>query len=319
MEGTMTFSDAIKTGINTVNKNWMLVIINTITMMVSMVGFAIIVIVPVVVLLLIIGADSVHSFENLDPQQLFALFDTKYLGLALFFGVLVAIYSVFVMAAMLFLYGASSGIIAKSISNNEFVFSFNSFMSEGKRLFTPMLGFTSLTGFLAIVILAVVVAVFFIFSYFSYSGDVTAGLAVTFIKYLFVLIMVTVAFFMFNCTLALTFYGSAALAFNNVRIIAALKDSFRVMVEAPITFWFFLFTMFLLFSVKMLLMLITILMSAIPLIGVVFGFTLNLAMPVIFIYLTYIFMASLFAYYYDKAAFKTDTVNDETLIEHQIP
>ncbi|MBF0518773.1 MAG: hypothetical protein HQK92_03530 [Nitrospirae bacterium] len=311
----MTFSDAIKTGINTTNKNWMLVLINVISMIVALIGFAIIIIVPLVVLLVVAGINSADSLKNIDPEPLFTLFSTKYLGLVLFFAALAFVYTIFVMSAMLFIYGASSGVFAKTLDNEGFDFSFNSFMLEGKRLFTPMLGYTTLIGLASVVILVVLAVVLFIFYNVLPSDSITTSFAATFLKYLVLLVILTAVFFAFNAVVALTFYGSAAIASGNLKTLEVFKDCIRLMFKNPSTFWFYLFAMFLLIVAKIMLLVIIVLMSAIPLIGVVFGFTLNIAMPVVFIYLSYVFMASLFAYYFEVDTVKTDTVTHEIIIE----
>ncbi|QWR76517.1 hypothetical protein [Candidatus Magnetomonas plexicatena] len=306
----MTFSDAIKTGINIVNKNWMLVFINVVSMIVTLIGFAIIIIVPLVILFIIIGADSISSIKDINPE---ALFSAKYLWLALFFAAFALVYTIFVTVAMLFIYGASSGVLAKTLSDENYIFSFSFFMSEGKRLFMPMLSYTSLVGLAAIAILVVAAVVLFIF--YNVLPSESAGFAVTFLKYLFFLLVLAAAFFVFNAVIALTFYGSAAIAVGNLKTFEVFKDCIRVMMKNPSTFWFYLVLLFLLVFAKIILLIITLLMSAIPLIGIVFGFTLNITMPVVVIYLTYIFMASLFTYYFGLTQIKSDTLSQEIIIE----
>ena len=151
----MKYIEAMKDGFLLINRHWPLVLIQVGMMFISIIGFFIIVGIPLAIAFIIFGIDLT---ELTDLRDIFRILRgpsdllSKYIGLILI--VLASFILYFLMVTMLgiYVFGGSIGVIGRSIRDKTRKFTSQAFLEEAKRLFLRMLGFTSVIGVILIVV-----------------------------------------------------------------------------------------------------------------------------------------------------------------------
>ncbi|MCJ7481869.1 MAG: hypothetical protein MUO31_02780, partial [Thermodesulfovibrionales bacterium] len=151
----MTYNDAIKGGFRLVNRNWQLVLIQLSVIFISSVGFFIIVGIPLAIAFIIFGVDltGIADFRDIvkilkEPSDMLS----KYLGLFLIVLACFLLYLILIALLGMYVFGGSIGIIGRSLRDSSLKFHVRTFFEEAKRLFLPLLAFTSFIGIIFIVI-----------------------------------------------------------------------------------------------------------------------------------------------------------------------
>ncbi len=299
----MRYIEAVKDGFGLINKNWQLVLIQVGMVFASILGFFLIVGIPLAIAFIIFGIDltGLADFRDIfgmlrGPSDILS----KYLGFILIIIASILLYILVVTVLGMYLFGGSVGIIGMSIREKTLQFSMRRFMGEARRLFLRLLGFTSVIG------LIFIVAAFSlgllgggIAAIVSYARSQDSTLALFFGTF-FSLILIILALSFILGSLSVTLYGIAALYFKESGAFRSIKDAVKFLIKYPDGFWLYavLFIGYLLAS--FLLGLLNYPFALIPFLGTVLSFPYQLFSYVVQTYLGLVIIAVIQRYYYSK-------------------
>lgn len=232
----MKYFEAIKEGFNLINKNWQLVLIQVCMVIISSLGFFIIVGIPLMIAFVIFGIDltgltSIHDIFRIlnEPSQLLS----KYLGIFIVVIASFFIYLLIITAIGIYVFAGSIGIMASYILGKINKFSLHLFFEEAKRLFLRLLGFTTVIGTVFIItafILGIIgggIAVFV-----SNAQEQTSTFAL-FIGTFLSLVLIVISLFIIIFLLSLALYGIASLSLKNTGVFLSIKDSLNYIIKYP--------------------------------------------------------------------------------------
>lgn len=296
----MRLTESITNGFMLVHRNWQLVLVQIGAMIVSFVGFFILVGLPLAVAFIIFGLDltelsNIHSMLSTFHRPAEIL--SRYFGLAVLVLASMLLYLTAVLSLGIFILGGSVGVISRSIRDRAATFSMGIFFSEGRRLFFPLIGFTTVVG-LIFLGLAFVLGIFggAIAAIVSLAREYEATLAL-FLGIFFSSILFIAGLFLILATLAVTLYGTAAMTVNGLGPVASLKESCRYLHRHAAAFYLYslvfggyIVTSFFLLFVGYPLKFIPILG---PVLAVFFQFSIHVAQS----YLGLVMLATIFWYY----------------------
>jgi hypothetical protein len=297
----MRFTEAVQNGIRIVNRNWQLVLIQVGAMFASFIGFFVLVGIPLMIAFVIFGLDLTELSRIEDVFRTFrepAEILSKYFALVVLVLTSLLLYITVVLAFGIFLFGGSIGVISRSIEGRIEKFEMRVFFSEGKRLFFPLVGFTSLVG-LIFILVAFVLGLFggLISAVVSMAKEQEATLAL-FLGIFFSLILFVIGLTLILAILAVTTYGSAIMAVRGAGPMKALKESVRYLYAHADAFSLYcvIFVGYLL--VSFVVVSISYLLGLIPLIGSLLALVYHFGAYIIQSYLGLVMIAALFYYYY---------------------
>ncbi len=299
----MRYIEAIKDGFGLINRNWQLVLIQVGMVFASILGFFIVVGIPLAIAFIIFGVDLTGIADLRDifgmlrgPSDILS----RYLGFILIIIASILLYILAVTVLGMYLFGGSVGIIGMSITDKTLTFSMRRFMGEAKRLFLRLLAFTSVIG------LIFIAAAFLlgllgggIAAIVSYARSQDSTLALFFGTF-FTLILIILSLSFILGSLSVTLYGIAALYFKGSGAFRSIKDSVQFLVKYPNGFWLYavLFVGYLLAS--FLLGLLNYPFTLIPFLGTILSFPYQLFSYVVQTYLGLVIIAVVLSYYYSK-------------------
>lgn len=295
------FINTIKEGINATHKNWQLILIHLTVMIVSNVGFFVIVGIPIVIAFIIIGLDltEILRFDNAAdvlerPDELLG----KYFAIAVALAFSLFLFFAFIVVLWVFTISATAGVLRSSVLNSYHKFSLKTFFAEGKNLFFPVLFFSIIISiiFIAFVIL------FTILGSGAWAIIETAKIGDTtlafFLSVFFSLLILTIGIFSAIATLSLAIYGVACLAFNRYRTLDTLKKTTRYLYSTPSSMGFYSMLLLAFAVVGFIVILLGSPLVLIPAIGIIIYLPYQLIAYVIQAYVGLIILASIFHYYY---------------------
>ena len=213
-------------------------------------------------------------------------------------------YIVLAATFSIYVFGGSVGVIGKALRDNTLKFSMHIFFSEAKRLFLPMLGFTSVVGVILIAtafVLGVLGGGIVALVSFVKSQDSTLAL---FLGLFFSLTLIIIALIFLLIILSITMYGAAALSMKGTGPVKSLKEASNYVLKHPRAFWLYSILLGGYVLVSFLLILLSHPFDLIPvdLIPAVIGTIISLPYKFIsYTFQTYIglaIIATLFTYYY---------------------
>jgi hypothetical protein len=297
----MTNMEAIKGGFGLVNKNWQLVLIQLSMVFISSIGFFIIVGIPLAIAFIFFSID-LTEFANI--RNIFSILKepsdilSKYLGLFLVVLSSFLFYVVLVALLGIYVFGGSVGVIGRSIRERTSKFSVRVFFEEAKRLFSRLLGFTSVIGIILIIAafaLGILGGGIAALVSFAQTQDSTLAL---FFSTFFSLILVIAAVVIILGILSVTLYGIASLLFKGTGAMMSVKEASRYLIGHPNAFWLYtvLFACYLIAS--FVLILLSYPFTLIPIIGTILSFPYQLISYAFETYLGLIIIAAIFSYYY---------------------
>jgi len=305
----MRYIDAIKEGFKLVHRVWQLVLVQLSMMFISGIGFFVFVGVPLAVALILFSVDLTGIIEKdifqllKEPSEIIS----KYFWVVLFVISGLLIYLLAVITFSIYVFGGSVGVIGKALENKTLRFSMHLFFSEAKRLFLPMLGFTTVVGILLI-------AVAFVFGIlgggvvalvsFVKSQDSTLAL---FLSLFFSLILILFLLTLFLGILSIAIYGIAVLSIKGIGPLKSLKDAFQYIMKRPQAFWLYLILLGGYILTSFIIVLLGYPFKLIPVIGAVLSFPYQL---ISYIFQTYIGLAiiSIIFIYYHSTEIYTEPV-----------
>ncbi len=151
----MTYIEAVKDGFRLVHRNWQLVLVQLGMVIVSSIGFFVIVGIPLAIAFIIFGVDLTGLTDVKDifrtikePSDVIS----RYLGLILIVIASLLLYIIMVVMLGIYVFGGSIGVIGKSLMERYLKFSMHTFFVEAKRLFIRLLGFTCIIGIIVIAV-----------------------------------------------------------------------------------------------------------------------------------------------------------------------
>jgi hypothetical protein len=312
----MTYIESLKEGFRLVHRNWQLLLIQLTMILLSTMGFFIIIGIPLAIAFLIFGID-LTGFSNIkdifrmlkEPSGLLS----RYLGLLIMVIVSLLLYVIIVTVLGIFVFGGSIGIIGRSVTDRFFRFSLNTFFNDAKKLFFRIFGFTAVVGIIFIIaafILGILVGS--IAALVSFTKDRDSLIALFLGTFLSLFLTLIAAIFILSI-LSMTMYGVALLLFKGTGPFKSLRESIRYLIRHPNAFWLYtiIFTGYVFIS--FFLIFISYSFTLIPLIGTLLSFPYQLISNVFQTYLGLVIVATIFNYYYS-----TEMLT-EPIIERPIP
>lgn len=296
----MGYIEAIKEGFRLVHRIWQLVLIQLSMMFITGIGFFIFVGIPLAVAFILFSIDLTGITEKdifqllKEPSEIIS----KYFGIVLFVILGLLVYFLAAITFSIYVFGGSVGVIGKALEDKTLKFSMRLFFSEAKRLFLPMLGFTTLVGI-------ILIAVAFVFGIlgggvvalisFVKSQDSTLAL---FLSLFFSLILILLLFALFLGILSITIYGTAVLSIKGIGPLKSLKDASQYIMKRPQAFWLYLLLFGGYILISFLLVLLGYPFKLIPVIGAVLSFPYQLISYIFQTYIGLAIIATIFTYYY---------------------
>lgn len=297
----MTYIETIKNGFRLINKNWQLIIVQIILLIISTLSFFIVVGIPFAIAFILFGIDLTRltDFKHiLDILGSGKEFLSKYIGLLLIVVGSLFLYFVLIGLMNIYIFAGSVGVIGRSLINKNEKFSIHTFFSEAKRLFTRMLGFTFIIG------LVMIFTAFFLGilggslgALISFTRSIESKIVIFILIFLSLLIILLALFFVIGI-LSFTLYGIASLLFKDTGPIKSIKESIKYLSKRPDAFWLYaiIFGSYLLISFILIILKYPI--AFIPIIGTILSFPLQLISAIFEAYLGLAFIAIILSYYY---------------------
>lgn len=235
----MRLHEALRQGFGVVNKHWQLVGTQLAAATVNVCAFFLIVALPVAVGVVALGGEIAAVKGLPDIPQVFGRFVSKSVTLLGVVAALVLLFSIFFTVVTVFTFSASSGVIARGVSDSREKFALGRFFSEGKRLFSRMLRFACAAGmvFLPLLILIILIAfLLYVLAARIRLLDTTAGL---FAGVFSLLLLLSLLLFLVTFSIALFFYGTAAAVFTGSKGLASLREGVRFLLTDPKAYWLY--------------------------------------------------------------------------------
>ncbi len=299
----MRYIDAIKDGFRIINRNWQLLLMHIGMVILSSLGFIIIVGIPLAIAFVIFGID-LTEFTNL--QDIFTAFKnpseiiSKYFGLFLIIVISFFLYLIAVAILGIFIFAGTIGVLSMSIKDNTVKFNMKLFFESAKSLFFRLLGFMTLIGIIFIIVafsLGILGGGIASLVSFAQSQDSTLAL---FLGTFFSMILIVIAIIIILGILSITLYGIASLCFNKTGPMASIREAGHFLIENPHAFWLYTILFVGYFLASFLLILLSYPFTLIPIIGTILSFPYQF---ISYAFETYLGLASIsiiLIYYYSK-------------------
>jgi hypothetical protein len=312
----MTYIEAIKDGFRIVHRNWQLVLVQISMVIVSTVGFFIIVGIPLAIAFIIFGIDLTKYTEIKDIFRILkepSGIISRYIGLLLIVIASLLLYIIMVSMLGIYVFGGSIGVIGRALTDRNLKFSKHTFFDEAKRLFLRVLGFTAVICIIltaAAFVLGVLGGGIAALVSFAQSQDSTLAL---FLGTFFSLILIIIAVTLILGILSTALYGVASLFFKGTGSLKSLAEAIHYLVRNPLAFWLYtiLFGGYILAS--FLVILLSYSLTLIPVIGTILSFPYQLISYVFQTYLGLAIIAIVFTYYYSTE------IPTEPVVESPMP
>jgi len=282
--------ECIKEGFRITNKNWQIVLLQVIVLVINFVGFFLFIGIPVVLAIASLGMDIAHTkdilsglFEN--PTELFS----KYLGLAILIFTSFTFYLIIASVLILYAFAGMLGVLSKAALNKEYKFGFHSFFEEAKRFFSPLLWLFSF----AILIVIVVFIVFGVLAGILISFSETSPPVSLFITYFLGLLGIAVGF----ASAILSAYAAIALVVEKGKVISSFKNALNFIKYKPFAFLFYIILIIGIIAVNIILITLGISFSAVPIIGILAAVLFQIMINIVQSYLIVVMWGSLVVFY----------------------
>lgn len=297
----MSYISVIREGISVVNNCWQLVLLHLLSATISFISFFLIVGIPISIAFVIFGLDLTDILRSKDVTDVLISsvgLLKKYFAMAVVIITSLLVYFVLIFTLWLFTIAGSFGTIAKIISSEVSKYSSKVFFAQGKKLFFPIFGFSSLIGII-LVFLAFLLGVLGggISSIIEIAKSQEAVLALFLGIFFSVIIFITGLFLIF-IILSLTVYGVADIVFNKISPLTAFKDTIKYIFNKPSSIGFYSF----LLAGSIIMIFIVLLLGSpivlIPFFGPILSPFYQIASTLIQAYINLVMFASAFLYYY---------------------
>ena len=316
----MGYAEVIREGFRVIHRTWQLLLVQLGMVILSGIGFFVFVGIPLAIAFVIFSIDLTGIAQI---EDIFRLFKgspdilSRYFGLVLIVVGGLLMYIILAATFSIYVFAGSVGVIGKALQDKTLKFSMPLFLSEAKRLFLPMLGFTSIVG-------AIFVAVAFVLGImgggvmalvtFVKSQDSTLAL---FLSFFFSLLLIIIALIVLLGILSITMYGIAALVMKGLGPMKSLREAAHYVVRHPNAFWLYALLFGGYIFVSFLLVLLGYPFNLIPMIGTILSFPYQIISSGFQTYIGLSIIAALFAYYYSTEVPKE--IPGEPVVESPAP
>lgn len=294
--------ETIKEGFRVINRNFPLVLIQVGVTFLSLLSFIFLVGIPVAIIIIYFGIDTVRFKEALSTLKNPMEFLTEYLWLTILLITSFILYLTAVTGLSIFAFGGSMAIIKDSFEEPGLKFSFNKFMSEGKRYFMPLCWLALILGIFFIVLIfflgGIIGASIVLLS--AYKDEMSISLIV--LAVVSGLVLMVLAVIGFLILLALSIYAVISLVVEGLRAWEAIKKAASFMKRKFIeAVGFYLLLVVGYIGAVILIAVINFPFSMVPVIGTIITLPVQLVAYIIQTYLGLVMMASLVVFYIRKS------------------
>jgi len=297
----MEYIESIKEGFRVVHRVWQLVLVQIGMIILSGIGFFILVGIPLAIAFVLFSVDltGITDIKDIflmlkEPSEIIS----KYFGLVLIVVTGLLMYFLVATIFSIYVFGGSVGVIGNALRDKTLKFNIHTFFSEARRLFLPMLGFTGIVGIVMIAIafvLGILVGGIVALVSFVKSQDSTLAL---FLSLFFSLTLIIIAIIFLLGILSITMYGIAALSMKGTGPLKSLKEASNYIVKHPKAFWLYSILLGGYIFLSFLLILLGYSFKLIPVIGTILSFPYQLISYVFQTYVGLSIFATIFLYYY---------------------
>ncbi len=297
----MSYISIIKEGISTVHKNWQLIIVQFVSMVLSFMGFFVIVGIPIAIAFIMFGLDLTEILRLKDLASAFkgsAELLQKYFAMAIIIILSLLLYIAFIVILWVFTISGTMGILKNDILNTGIRFSMKTFFAEGRSFFFPAFFFSALIG-------AVFILLAFMLGLLGGGASAIIEMAKTqeaalalFLGVFFSLLILSVGIFLIIVTLSITTYGIAYLAFNRSKSLETFTETVKYLYSKPSSVGFYAVLLLGYMAVGFLVILIGSPLAFIPIIGPILALPYQLITYAIQGYLSLVMLSSVFHYYH---------------------
>jgi len=296
----MSYIEAIKEGLRIIHRVWQLLLVQLGMVILSGIGFFVFVIIPLAIAFVIFSIDLTGIAGIEDVLRLFKSTSdplSRYFGLVLI--VVSGFFTYIILAAIfsIYVFAGSVGVIGNAQEDKTMRFSMPIFFSEAKRLFLPMLGFTSVVGVIFIAaafVLGILAGGVMALVAFVKSQDSTLAL---FLSLFFSLLLTIIALIVLIGILSITMYGVAALVMKGTGPVKSLRESVYYVASHPNAFWLYALLFGGYIFISFVLILLGYPFNLIPVVGPLLSFSYQIVSSAFQTYIGLSIIASLFAYY----------------------
>lgn len=311
----MGYAEVIKEGFRVIHRTWQLLLVQLGMVILSGISFFVFVGIPLAIAFVIFSIDLTGA----QIKDIFRLFEgspdilSRYFGLVL---IVVGSFLMYIILAVIFsiyVFAGSVGVIGKALEDKTLKFSMPLFFSEAKKLFLPMLGFTSLVSAIFIAaafVLGIIGGGVMALVSFVKSQDSTLAL---FLSLFFSLLLILIAIIVLLGILSVTMYGVAALVMKGLGPMKSLREAANYVVRHPNAFWLYALLFWGYLLISFFLVLLGYPFNLMPVVGTILSFPYQIISSGFQTYVGLSIIATLFAYYYS-----TEIVS-KTLIETPAP
>lgn len=297
----MIYTEIIREGIHTVNKNWQLVFVQLIAMIISCISFFIIVGIPIAFAFIMFGLDLTELLKIQDIinaiNESFGLLN-KYFSIAVMIIVSLFSYIIFLILLWIFTISGTIGILGNAVSDKDYRFSVSRFFEEAKKYLRPIFGFS------------IIISSIFIFAAFilgmvgggaSALIDRVKDLEITlalFLSVFFALVLIIAGLFLIFSIMSVVVYGFAHLFFHKSGPFDALKGSIRYIYSTPSSISFYAILLILYVLIGFIVLFIGSSFALIPIIGLFLSMPYQILSYLIQAYIGLVMLSSVFHYYH---------------------
>lgn len=259
-------AECIKEAFHITNKNWQVVLLQIIVLLINFIGFFLFIGVPLAITIVSLGIDIAHTKDLLqgifeDPSQFFS----KYLGLTILIFVTVILYLISASFLVIYSFGGMLGTLRNAVMNKQFKFNFSTFFSEAKRLFISFLLLLLLT---ILIVIGILIATGFFAGTIVSIIDTYAGRSATplsiFTTYFVGLIGIILCFFI----IIFSSYTAIALAVEKgKKVLSSFRNTINFIKAKPTAFLFYIIIVVGIILINFILITIGAIFSMLPKIG----------------------------------------------------
>ncbi|MCX8031241.1 MAG: hypothetical protein N3A59_06665 [Thermodesulfovibrionales bacterium] len=304
----MSYIVVLKDGIKVINSCWQLVLLHLLSAVISFISFFLIVGMPISIAFIVFGLDLTEILRAKDIYEVYkSSVDLlkRYFAMAIVIITSLLVYFTIIFTLWLFTVAGSLGTITEIIKSEIKRYTNKVFFSQGRKLFFPIFGYSSLIG-LILVVLAFVLGILGggISSVIEVAQKQEAVLAL-FLSVFFSIIIFITGIFLIFIILSITVYGIAEIIFHRSSPFKAFRETVKYIYNNPSSVLFY--SLLLIGSV--IVIFIVILLGSpiilIPFLGPILSPLFQIASTLVQAYINLVVFASAFVYYYKTAIVST--------------
>ncbi len=295
----MTYTQRIRHGFVLANRNWQLVIVQVVFVLLNILGFLVFVGIPVIVLAVALGVEAERSgdiTQFLDAATSGAAL-SQYLGAVFVVLLCLFVYVTFVLVLWLLVTGGTIGSIAHACRDEANRFSMGVFWAEAKKLFTPLAWYYTIIS-VAVIALFVVMAAAFGAGALGYEaaglGESRLGI---FFTVMGVLLLGSCGLFFSLCLYMLSVQGLCPLAVEGRGAMDSIKAAWGTLEKDRNSLYLILIVVGGYVLAQILLALVGGVLQLIPLLGFIVYLPYSIAANIFGIYLYMAVLAAIISHY----------------------